>query len=45
MELLIAEARDLHITKLLLNSSTMGRPLYESMGFVFPERGLEIPLH
>jgi GNAT superfamily N-acetyltransferase len=45
MEMLIAEARELHITKLLLNTSTMGRSLYESMGFVFPERGLEIPLH
>ena len=45
MEMLIAEARELHITKLLLNSSTMGRPLYESMGFIVPERGLEIALH
>ena len=45
MEMLIAEARALHITKLLLNTSTMGRSLYESMGFVVPERGLEIPLH
>ena len=45
MEMLIAEARVLHITKLLLNTSTMGRSLYESMGFVVPERGLEIPLH
>lgn len=45
MEMLIAEARALHITKLLLNTSTMGRPLYESMGFIVPERGLEIALH
>jgi len=45
MEMLIAEARELHITKLLLNTSTMGRPLYESMGFIVPERGLEIALH
>jgi GNAT superfamily N-acetyltransferase len=45
MEMLITEARALHITKLLLNSSTMGRPLYESMGFIVPERGLEIALH
>ena len=44
MEMLVAEARALHITKLLLNTSTMGRPLYENMGFVAPERGLEIPL-
>lgn len=45
MEILIAEARELHITKLLLNTSMMGRPLYESMGFIVPERGLEISLH
>lgn len=45
MEMLIAQAREIHITKLLLNSSTMGRSLYESLGFVVPERGLEIPLN
>jgi len=44
MEMLVAQARELHIGKLLLSSSTMGRPLYLSMGFVVPERGLEIEL-
>lgn len=44
MELLVARARDLHISKLLLNSSSMGRPLYLSMGFVMSERGLELSL-
>ena len=44
MEMLVAQARELHIGKLLLSSSSMGRPLYLSMGFVVPERGLEIEL-
>ena len=44
MEMLVAQARALHIGKLLLSSSSMGRPLYLSMGFVVPERGLEIEL-
>jgi GNAT superfamily N-acetyltransferase len=44
MELLLARARELHVSKLLLSTSTMGRPLYLSMGFVIPERGLEISL-
>lgn len=44
MEMLIAQARRRGISKLLLNSSSMGRPLYLSMGFVVPERGLEIDL-
>jgi len=44
MEMLVAQARELHIGKLLLSSSAMGRPLYLSMGFVVPERGLEIEL-
>lgn len=44
MKMLIAHAREIHITKLLLNTSTMGRSLYESLGFVVPERGLEFPL-
>ena len=44
MEMLVARARELHIGKLLLSSSSMGRPLYLSMGFVVPERGLEIEL-
>jgi GNAT superfamily N-acetyltransferase len=44
MAMLISHAREIHITKLLLNTSTMGRSLYESLGFVVPERGMEIPL-
>ena len=44
MELLVARARELQISKLLLNSSSMGRPLYLSMGFVMSERGLELSL-
>jgi len=44
MEMLVAQARELHIGKLLLSSSSMGRPLYLSMGFIVPERGLEIEL-
>lgn len=44
MEMLVAQARELRIGKLLLSSSRMGRPLYLSMGFVVPERGLEIEL-
>ena len=44
MEMLMAQARELHISKLLLSSSRMGRPLYLSMGFAVPERGLEIEL-
>jgi len=44
MEMLMAQARELHVGKLLLSSSSMGRPLYLSMGFVVPERGLEIEL-
>lgn len=44
MEMLVAQARELGLTTLLLNASTMGRPLYESMGFVVPGRGLELIL-
>ncbi len=44
MEMLVARARELHVSKLVLSSSSMGRPLYLSMGFVVPERGLEIEL-
>ncbi|HEY7339271.1 MAG TPA: GNAT family N-acetyltransferase [Ktedonobacterales bacterium] len=44
MEMLMAQARELHIGKLSLSSSSMGRPLYLSMGFVVPERSLEIEL-
>lgn len=44
MEMLVAKARELGITTLLLNASTMGRPLYLSMGFVVSERGLELIL-
>jgi GNAT superfamily N-acetyltransferase len=42
MEMLVAEARQLHISKLLLNSSTMGRSLYLSMGFTVSDHGLEL---
>jgi GNAT superfamily N-acetyltransferase len=45
MEMLLASARDLGISKVLLNSSTMGRPLYLSMGFVMNDRALELELH
>ncbi|HEU5348098.1 MAG TPA: GNAT family N-acetyltransferase, partial [Ktedonobacterales bacterium] len=44
MEKLIAQARELGITNLVLNASRMGRPLYESLGFVVPERGMELHL-
>lgn len=44
MEMLLAEARDLGIRKVLLNSSTMGRQLYLNMGFQMNERVLEIKL-
>ncbi len=44
MEMLVAQARELHISKLLLSSSAMGRPLYLSMGFVVSDRGLELAL-
>lgn len=44
MEMLVAQARDLHVTKLLLSSSSMGRPLYLSMGFAPSARGLEVEL-
>ena len=42
MEMLLAQAHDLSISTLLLNTSRMGRALYESMGFVVPERVLEL---
>lgn len=44
MEMLVAGARELGISRLLLNTSRMGRSLYESMGFVVPARGLELDL-
>jgi ribosomal protein S18 acetylase RimI-like enzyme len=44
METLIAQARELRISKLLLSSSSMGRPLYLSMGFIVSDRGLELAL-
>ncbi len=44
MEMLVAQARELHIGKLLLSSSSMGRPLYLSMGFVVSDRGMELAL-
>lgn len=44
MEMLVTKARELHVSKLLLSSSSMGRPLYLSMGFVVNERGLELVL-
>ncbi len=44
MEMLVTQARELHIGKLILSSSTMGRPLYLSMGFVVSDRGLELAL-
>lgn len=44
MEMLIAQARELRVSKLLLSSSGMGRPLYLSMGFVVSDRGLELAL-
>jgi GNAT superfamily N-acetyltransferase len=44
MEMLIAHARDLHIGKLLLSASSMGRPLYISMGFAVNDRALELAL-
>lgn len=44
MEMLVAQARELHIGKLLLSSSSMGRPLYLSMGFIVSDRGLELEL-
>lgn len=45
MEMLVASARDLHVSKVLLSASSMGRPLYLSMGFVMNARGLELDLH
>ena len=44
METLIAQARELRISKLLLSSSSMGRPLYLSLGFIVSDRGLELTL-
>jgi ribosomal protein S18 acetylase RimI-like enzyme len=41
MTLLIESAREQHMDRLILWSSEMGRPLYESLGFV-TSRGLEL---
>jgi GNAT superfamily N-acetyltransferase len=45
MDMLIDAAHELGVSKLLLSASTMGRPLYLSMGFTTNERGLELELH
>lgn len=44
MTLLLDAAREQGIQRLLLNASDMGRPLYESLGFVTPPRELELNL-
>ena len=44
MTMLLDAARELGVHRLLLNSSDMGRPLYESLGFVTPTREMEINL-
>jgi GNAT superfamily N-acetyltransferase len=44
MTLLIDAAREQGIQRLLLNASDMGRPLYESLGFVTPSREMELNL-
>lgn len=43
MEMLISEAQSLRIQRLILWASDMGRPLYESLGFM-SSRGLELNL-
>lgn len=43
MTMLIKEARTLRLQRLILWASDMGRPLYESLGFV-SSRGLELNL-
>ncbi len=40
MENLMARAREMGMSRLILNASEMGRPLYLDLGFV-PSRGLE----
>jgi GNAT superfamily N-acetyltransferase len=42
MTLLLDAAREQGILRLLLNASDMGRPLYESLGFVTPSREMEL---
>jgi GNAT superfamily N-acetyltransferase len=41
MRMLIAEAKELQIRRLVLWASTMGRPMYESIGFE-PSDGMEL---
>ncbi|HLY32392.1 MAG TPA: GNAT family N-acetyltransferase [Ktedonobacterales bacterium] len=43
MEMLIADAQQRHMQRLILWSSEMGRPLYEQLGFV-RSRGYELDL-
>jgi ribosomal protein S18 acetylase RimI-like enzyme len=43
MELLIAHAREQEVGRLVLWASDMGRPLYESLGFL-PSRSMELNL-
>jgi GNAT superfamily N-acetyltransferase len=44
MGLLIAAAREEGIHRVILNTSDMGRPLYEGLGFTPPMRGMELTI-